>query len=215
MSERDERSTRELTFFLSPSDSTRRSLRVRLQESRTGPLPPYRFQRSCFGLGRSRRSTLGHHPHLGSSDLTRSSWRFDPGSRLELERNFACYRECRTVISTSSRFESGSSCDPKVDELTFVLPSFPLSQTSRDKKLRLFDPRSGTAPIRITDGHAGVKGSRVAWLGVHDRIVTTGCEFRRVSFLSFFPFSDDATSRSGLQSARRLIDRSRFGRLEG
>lgn len=51
---------------------------------------------------------------------------------------------------------------------------FPLAQTSRDKKLRIFDPRAGTAPVRIGDGHAGVKGSRIVWLGGHDRIATTG-----------------------------------------
>jgi len=28
--------------------------------------------------------------------------------------------------------------------------------------------------VRVTDGHAGVKGSRVVWLGDRDRIVTTG-----------------------------------------
>lgn len=38
----------------------------------------------------------------------------------------------------------------------------------------MFDPRAGSAPIRVADGHAGVKGSRVAWLGDNDRIVTTG-----------------------------------------
>jgi coronin-1B/1C/6 len=47
-------------------------------------------------------------------------------------------------------------------------------QTSRDKKIRLFDPRAGSEPIKIADGHGGIKGSRVVWLGDRDRIVTTG-----------------------------------------
>jgi hypothetical protein len=47
-------------------------------------------------------------------------------------------------------------------------------QTCRDKKLRLFDPRAGVDPVRVVDGHAGVKGSRVIWLGDRDRIATTG-----------------------------------------
>ncbi|WWC97410.1 hypothetical protein V866_004289 [Kwoniella sp. B9012] len=54
-----------------------------------------------------------------------------------------------------------------------------LATTCRDKKLRLFDPRAGTDAVRITDGHAGVKGSRVVWLGDRDRIATTG--FSRMS----------------------------------
>ncbi|GAA6028103.1 hypothetical protein JCM8097_001872 [Rhodosporidiobolus ruineniae] len=51
--------------------------------------------------------------------------------------------------------------------------------TCKDKKLRLFDPRSGSSAITVADSHGGVKGSRVAWLGNLDRIVTTG--FSRTS----------------------------------
>jgi len=35
--------------------------------------------------------------------------------------------------------------------------------------------------VRVTDGHAGVKGSRVVWLGDRDRIVTTGVSCSRLS----------------------------------
>ncbi|BGP14434.1 hypothetical protein JCM10213_004557 [Rhodosporidiobolus nylandii] len=51
--------------------------------------------------------------------------------------------------------------------------------TCKDKKLRLFDPRAGSAAVTVADSHSGVKGSRVAWLGSLDRIVTTG--FSRTS----------------------------------
>ncbi|GFZ44847.1 Coronin-like protein [Saitozyma sp. JCM 24511] len=54
-----------------------------------------------------------------------------------------------------------------------------LATTCRDKKLRLFDPRAGTDAVRVADGHSGVKGSRVVWLGDRDRIATTG--FSRMS----------------------------------
>jgi coronin-1B/1C/6 len=47
-------------------------------------------------------------------------------------------------------------------------------QTCRDKKIRLFDPRTGVEAVRVADGHSGVKGSRVIFLGDRDRIVTTG-----------------------------------------
>ncbi|KAJ7148452.1 microtubule binding protein [Mycena crocata] len=49
-----------------------------------------------------------------------------------------------------------------------------LATTCRDRKLRLFDPRAGGDAVRITDGHGGIKGSRVVWMGEHDRIATTG-----------------------------------------
>lgn len=49
-----------------------------------------------------------------------------------------------------------------------------LATTCRDRKLRLFDPRAGTEAVHITDGHGGIKGSRVVWLGDRDRIATTG-----------------------------------------
>lgn len=49
-----------------------------------------------------------------------------------------------------------------------------LATTCRDRKIRLFDPRVGGEAVRIADGHGGVKGARVTWLGDNDRIATTG-----------------------------------------
>ena len=49
-----------------------------------------------------------------------------------------------------------------------------MTQTCRDRKLRIFDPRAGTDAVRVVDGHTGVKGSRVMFLGDRDRIATTG-----------------------------------------
>ena len=49
-----------------------------------------------------------------------------------------------------------------------------LATTCRDKKLRLFDPRTGAEPVRVTEGYGGIKGTRVVWMGEHDRIATTG-----------------------------------------
>ncbi|KAF9903402.1 Coronin-like protein crn1 [Linnemannia zychae] len=48
-----------------------------------------------------------------------------------------------------------------------------VATTCRDKKLRVFDVRSNKV-VQVADGHAGVKGSRVVWLGNSDRIATTG-----------------------------------------
>ncbi|KAH7890999.1 microtubule binding protein [Phlebopus sp. FC_14] len=49
-----------------------------------------------------------------------------------------------------------------------------LATTCRDRKLRLFDARAGGDPVRVTDGHGGIKGTRVVWMGEMDRIATTG-----------------------------------------
>lgn len=49
-----------------------------------------------------------------------------------------------------------------------------LATTCRDRKLRLFDPRAGSDAVRTTDGHGGVKGARVTWMGDSDKIATTG-----------------------------------------
>lgn len=49
-----------------------------------------------------------------------------------------------------------------------------LVTTCRDRKIRLFDSRAGGEPVRVGDGHAGIKSSRVVWMGEQDRIATTG-----------------------------------------
>ncbi|KAG8876726.1 Coronin-like protein crn1 [Tulasnella sp. 331] len=54
-----------------------------------------------------------------------------------------------------------------------------LATTSRDRKLRLFDPRTGGEAVRVGEGHGGIKGARIAWMGDMDKIATTG--FSRMS----------------------------------
>ncbi len=49
-----------------------------------------------------------------------------------------------------------------------------LATTCRDRKLRMFDPRAGGDPVRIVEGHSGVKGARITWMGDTGRIATTG-----------------------------------------
>jgi coronin-1B/1C/6 len=61
-----------------------------------------------------------------------------------------------------------------IQSLAFNPTGTLLATTCRDRKLRLFDPRAGGDAVRVTDGHGGIKGSRVVWMGEHDRIATTG-----------------------------------------
>ncbi|GAA95888.1 uncharacterized protein L969DRAFT_88730 [Mixia osmundae IAM 14324] len=68
-----------------------------------------------------------------------------------------------------------------------------LATTCKDKKLRIFDVRSGPAPIKIADSHTGVKASRVCWLGNLDRIVTTG--FSKLSDRQVFLWDSDTLTK--------------------
>ena len=49
-----------------------------------------------------------------------------------------------------------------------------LVTTCRDRKIRLFDPCAGGDAVRVGEGHGGIKGARVVWMGNRDRIATTG-----------------------------------------
>ncbi|KAG6891135.1 hypothetical protein C0992_010430 [Termitomyces sp. T32_za158] len=61
-----------------------------------------------------------------------------------------------------------------IQSLSFNPTGTLLATTCRDRKLRLFDPRAGGEAVRVADGHGGIKGSRVVWMGDLDRIATTG-----------------------------------------
>ena len=58
-----------------------------------------------------------------------------------------------------------------------------MTTTCKDKKLRIIDARTGKVAAE-TNGHQGIKGSRVCWLGNSDRIATTG--FSRMSDRQLF-----------------------------
>lgn len=66
-----------------------------------------------------------------------------------------------------------------IQNLTWNPTGTLLVTTCRDRKLRMFDPRAGVDAVRVVDGHGGIKGARVVWLGDRDRIATTG--FSRMS----------------------------------
>ena len=50
-----------------------------------------------------------------------------------------------------------------------------LATSCRDKDIRVFDPRKdGKAVLSKSKAHPGIKGTRVAWLGTEEQLVTTG-----------------------------------------
>ncbi len=66
-----------------------------------------------------------------------------------------------------------------IQSIAFSYTGQLLATTCRDRKVRLFDPRAGGDAVRVGEGHGGIKGARVVWMGDRDRVATTG--FSRMS----------------------------------
>jgi coronin-1B/1C/6 len=60
-----------------------------------------------------------------------------------------------------------------IQSVTFNWEGNLVATTCKDKKIRVFDVRANRI-VQETTGHQGVKGSRVAWMGPTNKIVTTG-----------------------------------------
>lgn len=76
--------------------------------------------------------------------------------------------EAGSVVST------GETHSDMVQSLSWDYTGTTYATTCKDKKLRLFDPRAGPNAVTVAESHSGIKGSRVAWMGSLDRIITTG-----------------------------------------
>lgn len=61
-----------------------------------------------------------------------------------------------------------------IQSLAFNAVGNVLVTTCRDRKIRMFDPRAGGDPVRVGEGHGGIKGARVVWMGERDTFATTG-----------------------------------------
>ncbi|KAJ7625727.1 microtubule binding protein [Roridomyces roridus] len=79
----------------------------------------------------------------------------------------------QNVVASASGEHTWALADA-IQSFTFNPTGTLVATTCRDRKLRLFDPRAGGEAVRITDGHGGIKGARVVWMGDNDRIATTG-----------------------------------------
>jgi len=83
------------------------------------------------------------------------------------------------LASTDEARTTLSGHTDTIQSLAFNSTGTLLATTCRDRKLRLFDPRTGGDAVRVGEGHGGIKGARVVWMGEHDKIATTG--FSRMS----------------------------------
>lgn len=118
---------------------------------------------------------------------------FDPVARIDVTPRrvgqVLWHPTAEHVLATSTGehtvklWDLGSAESPKavltghgdsIQSLAFNPTGTLLVTTCRDRKIRLFDSRAGGEAVRIAEGHGGVKGARVVWLGEHDRIATTG-----------------------------------------
>jgi hypothetical protein len=66
-----------------------------------------------------------------------------------------------------------SGIDDLIQAISFSADGAQLAVTSKDKKLRIFDVRTGKA-AHVVANHEGVKNQRVVWLGNSPRVATTG-----------------------------------------
>lgn len=73
-----------------------------------------------------------------------------------------------------------------IQSLAFNKDGSQVVVTSKDKKVRLLDPRLDTPVTAETDSHQGTKGTRVAWLTSIDKILTLG--FSKVAARQFMIF---------------------------
>ena len=73
-----------------------------------------------------------------------------------------------------------------IQSLAFNLTGTLMATTCRDRKLRLFDPRAGSEPVRVAEAHGGIKGARVVWMGDLDKVATTGFSKRSDRQLSIW-----------------------------
>lgn len=55
-----------------------------------------------------------------------------------------------------------------------------MTTNSKDKKVRVVDPRSNNPIVMQAESHQSIKDSRVVWLGNDDRILTTGFDANRI-----------------------------------
>jgi len=76
------------------------------------------------------------------------------------------------VETSTCKLDIGDHTD-QVQSITWNYDGSMCATTSKDKMVRLIDPRS-SAVVSSVEGHYGAKGSRVVWLGSKERLFSVG-----------------------------------------
>ncbi|ORX34607.1 WD40 repeat-like protein, partial [Piromyces finnis] len=105
-------------------------------------------------------------------------------------------------ITNGSEKVQLTGCSEIIQSISWSYNGSLLCSSCRDKKLRVFDVRSGKVAME-TSGHQGVKGSRAVWMGDLDKIATTG--FSRTSDRQIFVYD---TKNFGTPIIQENIDTS-------
>lgn len=87
-----------------------------------------------------------------------------------------------TLWDVAAQKEIFSNCQHTevIQSLSWKTDGRLLVTSCKDKKLRVYDPRSTTSITHATDSHQSIKDSRVVWLGDSNRILTTGFDAGRL-----------------------------------
>lgn len=67
-----------------------------------------------------------------------------------------------------------------IQSLSWKQDGITMATNTKDKKVRVIDPRSNNPIVMQAESHQSIKDSRVVWLGTQDRILTTGFDANRI-----------------------------------
>lgn len=67
-----------------------------------------------------------------------------------------------------------------IQSLSWKQDGTTLATNTKDKKVRVVDPRSNNPIVMQAESHQSIKDSRIVWLGTQDRVLTTGFDTNRI-----------------------------------
>lgn len=137
---------------------------VKLWHIPEGGLKEPLFDAECSFSHRQRRvETVGFHP---TSDFFLSSTAAGTITLYDLmvEKEIFCNSEHPDTIQSLSWKQDGAL----------------MVTNTKDKKVRVVDPRGNSPIVMQAESHQSIKDSRVIWLGTQDRVLTAGFDANRI-----------------------------------
>lgn len=83
-------------------------------------------------------------------------------------------------LTSQKEFFSNSEHPDTIQSLSWKKDGAILCTNTKDKKVRIVDPRSNDPLVLEAESHQSIKDSRIIWLGTQDRILTTGFNANRI-----------------------------------